>query len=414
MRVIMLNSIAEKRSTGQIMYELYSYLKEEKHEIKFCYGRGASIDNPDFIKIDTDLEIYYHIIASRITGLQGYYSTHATNRVISIIKEFKPEIVILGNIHGYYLNSFRLLNYLKDNNIYTVYYMFDEYAFLGKCAFFDSCDKYKTECHHCPKKKGYPKSYLFDTSKKIFRDKMAIYQGFRTIRFVSVPYTVSRAKESALFKKSNAVVYPFGWGIDTNGVFKPTDNQLLRRKLKIPESNKVVLAVAPFSNDIKGISAYYYPIATRLKNEAISFIHVGFDGKPGDAPDNIITVPFVKKQEELAGFFSLADLFVIPSISEGYPTVCLDSLSCGTPICGFNISGTPYVASEPQGVFVAPFDVDALCEVVKTSPKKTDEIISRCREYAENNLDSRIIFGKLLSQIKMELNSMMCNGENSK
>ena len=406
MRILMLNSIAEKRSTGQIMFELYSFLKKRGHDIRFCYGRGTSPDISEFIRIDSDLEFYTHAIVSRVTGLQGYYSGSATKKVISIIREFKPEIVVLGNIHGYYLNAFKLLHYLKENNIYTIYYMFDEYAFLGKCAFFDNCENYKTVCRDCPKKRGYPKSYFFDTSTKIFRDKLEVYQGFKTLRFVSVPYTVSRAKESALFKKTNAVVFPFGWGIDTNGAFKPSDTKALRKKLDIPKNNKVVLAVAPFSNDRKGIAAYYYPIAKMLKDAEISFIHVGFDGRTGDAPDNVITIPFIKKQNELADYFSLADLFVIPSVSEGYPTVCLDSISCGTPICGFNVSGTPYVASDPIGKFVQPFDVEALCEVVKTSPRKNEEIISKCREYAQNNLDSKAIFGKLFEQAERELNSI--------
>ena len=403
MKVLLLNSIADKMSTGQIMYELYTYLKGNGHIVSFCYGRGKVVENPDFLRIDTPIEIYIHIGASRVTGLQGYFSNHATTKLIKHIIEFKPDVVVLGNIHGYYVNAFRLLRFLKRNKILTVYYMFDEHAFLGKCAFFDNCENYKTECHDCPKRKAYPKSCIFDTSTKLFKDKLTIYTGFKTLRFVGVPYTVSRSKESALFRNTHAVVYPFGWGINTNGSFKPCDNQELRDYLNIPRENKVILAVAPYSNPRKGIKEYYYPIAKELRNYPISFLHVGFDGNENDAHDNVTTIPFIKEQSELARYFSLADLFVITSISEGYPTVCLDSLSCGTPICGFNISGTPYVASKPYGVFVQPFDIDALKEVVLNAPKKDDRIVSSCRKYAQKHLDSNVIFEKLFQQIILDL-----------
>lgn len=405
MRILMINSIAERMSTGQIMLELYSFLKNCGHEVRFCFGRGKIIDHADFQRIDSKLEFYSHAAISRLTGLQGYYSNLATTRLIKTIKEFNPEIVILGNIHGYYVNEFRLLDYLKKRRIMTVYYMFDEYAFLGKCAFFDDCDKFKTECSSCPKKKGYPKSLVFDTSTKIFRDKLKAYSGFDTLRFVSVPYTVSRSTESAIFRKTNAVVYSYGWGIDTHAAFVPVDNEPLRKKLGIPVESVVVLAVAPYSNPRKGIKQYYYKTAEYLNGLPITFLHVGFDGTEAEKPTNVITIPFVREQKELASYFSLADLFVITSVSEGFPTVCLDALSCGTPVCGFDISGTPYVAPAPYGRYVRPFDVEEMSEVIKRTGKKTKETIEACRQYAEDNLDSETIFGKMLKQIETELRS---------
>ena len=405
MRILMINSVADRISTGQIMYELYLFLKNCGHEVRFCYGRGKIIDNEDFERIDSQLEFFSHIAISRITGLQGYYSNLATTRLLKTIKEFNPEIVVLGNIHGYYLNAFRLLNYLKQRRIMTVYYMFDEYAFLGKCAFFDNCDRFKSECSSCPKKKGYPKSLIFDTSTKIFRDKLKVYSGFDTLRFVSVPYTVSRSKESALFRETNAIVYSYGWGIDTHVEFVPMDNEPLRKKLGIPDENVVILAVAPYSNPRKGIKQYYYKIAEQLKDLPFSFVHVGFDGTEEEKPKNVMTIPFVREQKELASYFSLADLFVITSVSEGFPTVCLDALSCGTPICGFDTSGTPYVAPAPYGHYIQPFDFVKMSEYIKQTGKKTKVTIKACRQFAENNLDSARIFGKMMKQIEIELHS---------
>lgn len=410
MKFLLVNSVVENRSTGQIVREMYSFLKKEGHEAIVCYGRGTNEeDNTDFFRIESTVEIQIHGVMARITGLQGYYSNYATYKLIKKIDSYQPDVIILGNIHGYYINAFRFLKAIKKRKILTYYYMFDEHAFLGKCAFFDNCDKYLTECKNCPKRRAYPKSMIFDTSNKIYNDKLKVYSDFKTLRFTGVPYTVERSKKSALFRKSNAIVYSFGWGIDTHGAFIPLNADDLKRKLNIPERNKVILAVAPYSNSRKGIKDYYYKIAEELCGENISFVHVGFDGELGDAPANVITIPFVSSQTELAKFFSMADLFVIPSISEGYPTVCLDSLSCGTPICGFNISGTPYVAGEPYGTFVTPFSIEELKNVILKANKKTKAIIDSCREYAEKNLDSDIINKKALQQMKDDLMTISKN-----
>ena len=406
MKILLLNSIAEKRSTGQIMYELYAYLKSRGHEVLFCYGRGKKpAESEDIVRIDSGLEVRLHGAVSRVTGLQGYWSNLATSKLIRLTERFGPDAVILGNLHGYYLNAFKFLKYLKKNRLLTYYYMFDEHAFLGKCAFFNTCENYKTYCHDCPKKKAYPASLLFDTSEKIFKDKLAVYTGFEELSFIGVPYTVSRSKEAALFIKSGAKVYDFGWGIDTHAAFVPIDNDPLRKELNIPDGNTVILAVAPLSNKRKGIKQYYYPLASLLKDKPISFVHVGFDGTEADKPDNVITVPFVKDQKQLAAYFSLADMLVMTSTSEGYPTVCLDALSCGTPICGFDVSGTPFVAPAPYGRFVKPYDMDALAKLVTDVKLKDEKIINECRAYAEQNLDSGVIFDRVIGRISSDLSA---------
>ena len=64
------------------------------------------------------------------------------------------------------------------------------------------------------------------------------------------------------------------------------------------------------------------------------------------------------------------------------PNSCLDALSCGIPVLGFDITGIPYVADEPLGVFVEPENTEELTEVILKTGKKSEEISSRCRAYA--------------------------------
>ena len=407
MKYLIVNSTRKHESTGQITNDLYEYIKQRGDEVRFCFGRDDDrTGDPNIIRIDNDFEIYLHGILARITGLQGYFSNHATSKLIGIIDSFKPDAVIIGSQHGYYLNYKRLFQKLKKEKIVTYCFLFDEYPFLGKCAFAYDCEKYKVQCRECPHVHDFPKSIIFDQSNKIFNDKLKLYTGFKTLKLMGIPYTVNRAKESALISKTGIGVYDFGWGIDTKSIYFPHDASELRKKHHIPDENIVLLAVASYTNFRKGIKDFYYRAADRLKNKPFTFIHIGFNGKKEDITQNkdIITLPYLSDQALLAQYYSLADLFVIPSLNEGQPTVSLISLCCGTPVLGFNTSGVPYAAPAPYGTYVELGNVDELVRCIEGTKKKTDAVIRACREYAEKYIDKDAINERILQQIDKDIN----------
>ncbi|MDI6807244.1 MAG: glycosyltransferase family 4 protein, partial [Candidatus Aenigmarchaeota archaeon] len=73
-------------------------------------------------------------------------------------------------------------------------------------------------------------------------------------------------------------------------------------------------------------------------------------------------IPFFKLPE----FYSAADLFVLPSLSEGLPKVVLEALACGTPIVATAVSGIPEIIEhEKTGLLVPPTDYLALVNAIK-------------------------------------------------
>ena len=60
----------------------------------------------------------------------------------------------------------------------------------------------------------------------------------------------------------------------------------------------------------------------------------------------------------------MADVFVICSAMENFPTTCLEAVCCGTPVAGFAAGGTAETAPAPVGRFTAPGDIAALRESV--------------------------------------------------
>jgi glycosyltransferase involved in cell wall biosynthesis len=64
-------------------------------------------------------------------------------------------------------------------------------------------------------------------------------------------------------------------------------------------------------------------------------------------------------QEDLVALYNAADLFVYPSLFEGFGLPPLEALACGTPVIAANTAALPEVVGE-AGVLVDPREVDGL------------------------------------------------------
>lgn len=402
MKILIVNVNAHTGSTGKISYGLYRYLKQHGHEVKLCC-RGViepKLDDSNIIAITNKLELYYSSFMSKLTGYEGIHNYFATKKLINIIRTFNPDVVQLFNLPGHYVNIFSLLEYLKKYNIRTVYSMMDDYAFAGKCTFVYDCDKFLTECGHCPYYKDYPFSYFFDFSRSIFKRKKKIYQGFKNLTITGVKWSCGMAKQSALTKE--LPIIHIDHPIDYNDVFYPRQSDKLKAKLGIPSNNIVVLTATTAMFARKG-GCYFVELAKKLKDRNnISFVFVGYDRSDWKLPSNLITVGFVASQDELAEYYSLADVYVCTSLADTFPTTCLNALGCGTPIIGFKTGGVPDMAPEPFGKYVEPKDVDSLaaeCLKVKTKDETT---IKETREYAIGAYSEEVVYNKFLNLYKAE------------
>jgi glycosyltransferase involved in cell wall biosynthesis len=68
--------------------------------------------------------------------------------------------------------------------------------------------------------------------------------------------------------------------------------------------------------------------------------------------------------EELPDWYRAADLFVLPSRSEGVPNVLLESTACGTPFVATRVGGVPEVAGPDHPGLVPPDDAAALAGAI--------------------------------------------------
>ncbi|UXM85521.1 glycosyltransferase family 4 protein [Methanococcus aeolicus] len=89
--------------------------------------------------------------------------------------------------------------------------------------------------------------------------------------------------------------------------------------------------------------------------------------------------------EDLPALYNAADLFVYPSLYEGFGLPPLEAMQCGTPVITSNTSSLPEVVGD-AGIMVNPYDVDELANKmyeVLTNDGLRDELSKKGLERAK-------------------------------
>ena len=343
MKILMINVVCGIRSTGRICTDLAAELEKQGHEVKIAYGREKVPEqfHKYAVRVGTDLDVYMHVLKSRLFDSAGFESKRVTKKFVSWIREYDPDVIHLHNLHGYYINVEILFQYLKECGKKIIWTLHDCWAFTGHCTYFDyiGCDKWKKGCVHCPQKKEYPASCLKDNSYYNFRRKKDVFQNIPNMTLVTPSNWLKTLISQSFLRK-----YPVNVilnGIDTS-VFKPVDYSIKERLgQEFGILNKtIILGVASVWNRRKGLDIFV--ALSKLLPENYQIVLIGVDKKQTKKlPDNIITIARTNNTEELAAWYSTADIFVNPTLEDNYPTVNLEAIACGTPVITFDTGGSP-------------------------------------------------------------------------
>lgn len=70
-------------------------------------------------------------------------------------------------------------------------------------------------------------------------------------------------------------------------------------------------------------------------------------------------------QEEVKTFMQNADVFVLPSLSEGFPNVILEAMACGLPVIASRVGGIPdIITNDTNGYLVDAKDTDDMANKI--------------------------------------------------
>ena len=365
MKVIQINNVCGTGSTGKICVSLSKLLTQKSIDNQIIYFRGRS-DYQNSKKLLFDGYYKLQALKSKIFGNYGFNSKLATKKLISIIENYKPDIVHIHNIHAHNLHLRLFFNYLKKSGIKVVYTFHDCWAFTGYCVHFSACgcNKWANECKHCVLRRRY--SWLFDRSHRNFDKKKMFLENVNMSIVTPSNWLNNLVRKSFLNKKD---VFTINNGIDLN-IFRPMESNF-RKEHKISSNEFMLLGVSSCWSVLKGIDTFISLSSLLPKNYRIVLVGIDKDLKK-KLPDNIICVDKTSNQEELAKIYSAADVFVNPTKEDVFPTVNIESIACGTPVITFNYGGSPEIIDNSCGSVLELNDVDSLAaEIIRVCSTKT-------------------------------------------
>lgn len=362
MKKLVLLNVVCNGSTGKIMYDLASSAEGNDYDVTCIYGRGTSKDGTKFFKFNNRIGTYFHVLLARL-GFNGHGSYFATKKIVRYLRKIDPDIIHMHNIHGYWINLKVLFKYLKNEyKGKIVWTLHDCWAFTGHCSHFTmaKCNKWQKTCFKCPILQNYPKEY-FDTTTKEYLLKKKMFTNINNLSLV-VPSNWLKELVSKSFLKEYKVSV-ISNGIDLS-VFKPTINKEIHEKYSIPNDKKIILGVSNVWNKEKGFN-FFLEMANIISEDEI-IVLVGLNKKQKKIlPKNVIGIEKTENVQELVNIYSIASVFVNPSLEETFSLVTIEAMACGLPVVVSKTSAIKELVSEETGYIVKNESVNNYYKLVE-------------------------------------------------
>ena len=394
MKVLQVNNVYPVGSTGKIVHEIHNELLKEKYNSIVCYGNGIKIKDDNVYKFSNTIIQKYNALTNRITGIMYGGCYFSTNKLIKIILKEKPDIVHIHCINGHTVNIYRFIHWLNTNNIKTVLTLHAEFMYTANCSHSLECDKWKTGCGNCDRKKEETKSLLLANTNLSWKKMYESFKGFKNLKIISVsPWLMKRAKEAPILNQFEHRVILNGVNTD---IFKSYDTHDLKKKLKLDNKKIIFHATPTFNNKKNHIKGGYYIIelAKKLKNKNVQILVAGEYKSDIKVPENITLLGKINDQHLLAKYYSMSDLFVLTSKKETFSMTTAESFCCGTPVVGFKAGAPEQIAIKEYSSFVEYGDMEQLYKetILFLNNKKNKKIEEIAKEkYSKESMSKEYI-----------------------
>lgn len=395
-KVVQINTVCNA-STGQIMHDIQWAAQQKGYDTISFVGRRRVYTDIECEKFGNFISFWMHVILNTLLDIQGYGSYFTTRRLVKRLREENPDIIHLHNLHGYYLNLpllFRYLNLEFEGKIYWTFH--DCWPFTGHCPYFvmAECSKWKHGCCHCPQKKQYPISLGIDASAFNFRHKQKMFTALETLVIITPSEWMKGLIKESFFKTNRIEV--INNGIDCS-IFYPRNNLIQIHKVldkyQIPTDKKVLLGVASIWEKRKGLDLFV-SLADYIAEDYI-IVLIGLSRKQiRRMPKKIIGLERTESKEELAVLYSIAHIFVNPSIEESFSLVTIEAMACGVPIIALNTSAVNELVDTESGVILSENRPEAYLEAIQyieNAGMERERIAAKACYYSKEKMVEKVL-----------------------
>jgi glycosyltransferase involved in cell wall biosynthesis len=190
------------------------------------------------------------------------------------------------------------------------------------------------------------------------------------------------------------------YGIDTGRFRPPTHEERLeaRRALRLPESGPVVLFVGRLV-DKKGATL---PPEMCRQISGFHFLMVGDGPLRPEGKDNLTWLPHVPL-EQMGMVYRAADVFLLPSHSEGFPVAVLEAMASGLPVIAPKGQAFTTFLEGQEACLSAERTPEALCQALRNlaeRPGLAAALASRSRALVAEEWSLKAMRSRYLTLIR--------------
>ncbi|MDX2099457.1 MAG: glycosyltransferase [Leptolyngbyaceae cyanobacterium bins.59] len=321
-----------------------------------------------------------------------------------------PEIVHCHNLHGSELKEggYFDLRFLAplSHAVPTVLTLHDAWLLSGHCAHSFTCDRWQTGCGQCPDL-TIPPSIQRDGTARNWKQKRAIYQKSRL--YVATPshWLMQKVEQSMLWAGVvEARVIPNGMDLTCFKAVEPSDRQVLRAALGIPQDTKVLLFVANYIRtnpwkDYAMLEAAIARLSSQFTTAPLLCLTLGdetFAKRVGQV--EIRSLGHFSDPSRIAQIYQTADVYLHAAKADTFPNTVLEALACGLPVVATGVGGIPeQVTVEKTGFLVPPGDAAAMAFQIQRlleDPELWQQMSVAAADRARHHFDQELMVDRYL------------------
>lgn len=380
---------------GRITVNIYHILEDLGEECRIAYGRRTAPADVNAWRFGSNLDMGLHVLSTFFKGEHGFASTAQTRRLIKQIREWDPDIIHLHNIHGFVLQVELLFQYLKEAGKPVVWTLHDSWSYTGHCASYENaeCLGWQSGCTDCKEyRRTYPYALFCNHTAQNYIRKRAAFTGVPNLTLVTPSQWLADRVGESYLRDYPVRVIPNG--ID-RGVFCPQPDDrtsALCGRLGLT-GRFIILGVANVWTPGKGLD-YFYQLSESLPDN-VRIVLIGLSkAQVRKLPKRIIGLTRTESTKELAEYYSMANVFVNPTLEDTFPTTNLEALACGTPVITFATGGSPESLDDTCGRVVPRRDIEALRHAIldeMQNPKDPLDCVRRSERYDRRSCFMRYI-----------------------
>jgi glycosyltransferase involved in cell wall biosynthesis len=179
-------------------------------------------------------------------------------------------------------------------------------------------------------------------------------------------------------------------GVDTT-LFRPGSARGARARLGLTSDEPIVLFVGSLV-PVKSVGTLI-EACLLLKRRGLRFRCLLIGDGPlrvrlgrqvaRDGLEDCVEFVGARPHDQLGDWYRAANVFVLPSLSEGVPCVLLEAIACGIPFVASGVGGIPEIAHLGKGRLVPPGDVTELADALGASVNQAPSVGPPIRSHTE-------------------------------